>query len=128
MTARFSEKCEMYGIHGQRREDREDAAPEVAGEVLGVLLGQLGGVHQRDPGVRQLGPQLSLEQALLALGEHQDAAPDLAELGHRRHAVWRCDGRSRLELLLEPGHADLEEVVQVLPEVVQRPDPLQQGQ
>ncbi len=115
----------MAGIDGQRRQHRKDLLPENRVQVAQLALGDLVGADHSDPGLGEGRRDLAIEQGDLALDERLDPSPNCFQLVERRHAVRRGDGDRGQNLLFEPGHPNLEEVVQVLAEDGQELDPLE---
>ena len=113
------------GVDGERREDREDLVVEPPPERL-VVLRDVVVVEDRDA----LGPQL-LADARPDRGvvrrQLPDADADLRQLLGGGHAVGRLVRRAGLGLPPEPGHADLEELVEVGREDREELHPLEQG-
>ena len=72
---------------GERREHREDLAAEALVDAVALLAGELVERDDRDAVLGQLGAQLVLDAARLALGQRRDAHPQLVEDLLRRPAV-----------------------------------------
>ena len=102
-------------VDRQRGEDGIDLAVEVLVEegVLGSR--QLLGVADADAVLGELGAELVVPGLVLPADEVVGAAGDLGELGQRPHAVGRgvLGLEVVVELGLEAGDADLEELVEV---------------
>ena len=64
---------------GERRQHREDLAAEALVDAVALLAGELVERDDRDPVLGQLGAQLVLDAARLALGQRRDARPQRVE-------------------------------------------------
>jgi len=115
----------MAWVDGQRRQHREDLLPENRVQVAQLALGHLVGADKSNPRSGQGGRDLAIEQGDLALDKRLDPSPDRFQLIERRHAVRRRNSDRGQDLLFEPGHPNLEEVVEVLAEDGQELDPLE---
>ncbi len=113
-------------VDRQRRQHREDLLPEDGVQLAQLLLADLLPAHQRDPGFGEGGHDLAVVDPELAIDQPFDPVADRPQLLQRRHAVGRGDGDGGQHLLLEARHTHLEEVVQVLAEDGQEPNPLQE--
>ena len=80
------------------------------------------------PASARAGHDIAVEQADLPVDQALDPRADDPELFEGRHAVRRRDRHRGQDLFLEPGHPNLEEIVEVLAEDRQEPDPLENGQ
>ena len=114
----------MAGIHGERREDREDLVDEALAQAL-VMLRHGGVVEDRDAFFGQLLADGGEQPGLLG-DQALDPGSDLGQLLGCRSAIGRGGGRSGRDLLPETGHADLEELIEVAGEDGQELDPLQE--
>ena len=100
------------GVDGERGEDGEDLFVEDLPQGLQVCTGQIGVIGDDDARLGELGSDLVDEDPALALDERAHALAHLGEgLEHGasvRERLPHPDG----ELVLQPGHAYLEELVQ----------------
>jgi hypothetical protein len=131
MTARFRERLEISGkgggVHRQGREHREDPLLEDLDQVVAVVGIQRIPVAQPDAGLGQLGAHVGQEGLGLGLEEVLDLVPDGPELLARAAPVGPGGGDPRLDLVLQPRHLDLEELVHELAEDGKELHPLEQG-
>jgi hypothetical protein len=115
------------GVDGQRGQDGEDPLGECLDQELLVLLVELGPGREPDPGVGQ-GRCDPLQEHRLHVGERQrELVPDVEQLLGRGAPVRAGDGQASGQLVLERGHPDLEELVEVLAEDGQELAPLEHG-
>src|SRR5206468_12904527 len=73
----------------------------------------------------EAGQDLLVQQAVLALDDALRARGDLAEDLQRRHAIGARGGGPELDLLLQAGDANLEELVQVRGDDAKEAQPLE---
>ncbi len=116
-------------VDRQRGEHRVDLAVEEVIEVGVLIRVQLAGRADPDAVLEELGAYLGVPDLIHPPDEVVGSSGDLDELGQGPHAV---GGRVlRLEVLvdlrLQPGDADLEELVEVRRADRQEAQPLQQG-
>ena len=112
------------GIHGKRREHREDLVVEPAPQRL-VVVRDLVVVED----LHALGRELVVDarpDRRVVRDEPADAATDRVELLGGGHPVRGVRRRACLDLAPEAGHADLEELVEVVGEDREELDPLEQ--
>ena len=114
-------------VHRERREHREDPLLEQPVELGPIVPVQLGPGHDPDPRLVERGQNLLRQQVPGAIDELGHALADSRELLARGHPLGGGDEDPRRGLLLQPGHPDLEELVEVLAEDRQELRPLQQG-
>ena len=98
---------------GQRREHGEDLAPEARVELAPLVVGDVVDRGDADAGVAQAGHELVLEAADLAPAELAHARLDRVHRLARRHAVGPAGVDAGLELVVQAGDPDHEELVQV---------------
>ena len=118
----------VAGIDRERREHREDAVLELLDEVLVVVVVELApaGEHDADLGERR--HDLLEEHLLEPDREPGDPGEDLVELLARGATVRRDARHAGDQLVHEPGHPHLEELVEVLAEDGAELRPLQERQ
>ena len=104
----------MPGIDGQRGEDGEDLPMEDVHQVRAVVVVERRPVREPDPGFGEGRDQTVQEDAVLAGHELFDPGPDHLELLAGAQAVDRAGTHPGGHLILEPGHPDLEELVEQL--------------
>ena len=114
-------------VHGQRGEHREDPLGEHLPDPLAVGRRQGGPVLQHDAVLGQARAYLADERPPPALQQPLDGGPDGLELVGDGEPVGRGADAGG-QLVLEPGHPHLEELVQVLGEDGQELDPLEQAE
>ena len=114
----------VAGVHGERREDREDLVVEPAAEGL-VVLRDLVVVEDLDALGGQLLADLGPDRRVL-VDQLADALADRVELLAGRQAVAARVEAGRLVLAPQAGDADLEELVEVRGEDGQELDALEQ--
>ena len=113
-------------IDRQRGEHREDAALELVGEPLPVVVVELGPAGEANAHLCQRpadGPQ---EQLVGPGGQPACPGQDRLELLRGGHPVDAATGDTCGDTLLQPGDTHLEELVEVLAEDRQELDPLEQ--
>ena len=111
---------------GKRGQDREDLAPEALVE-RGVLgLGDIVHRDDRDPVLGQRGAHGALRAARLALVELDNALAQLVDDPRRRAPVGTGIAEARVDLVVQAGDADREELVEVRGEDGQELRPLEQ--
>jgi hypothetical protein len=113
-------------VHRQRGQDREDLVLEDVHEVLAVVVVELLPLRVADPLLAERGDHLVAEHRGVAHRQLADDLTDRAQLLGRREPVGVLAGHLRGDLLLEAGHADLEELVEVGLEDRQELRPLEQ--
>ena len=118
----------VAGVDGERSQHWKDLLPEDRVQLAELLLAHLVGADDLDAGLGEGRNDAGVVKAHLPLHEPFDAAADGLELIQRRHPVGRGHRHRRQHLLLQPGHAHLEEVVEVLAEDGEETDPFQKGQ
>ena len=113
------------GVDRERREHRVDLVVEAAPERV-VVLGDLVVVEDRDPLGSELPAEGREDRALLG-HQLEDPGPDRVQLVRGRQAVGRHRLRAAQLLAPQARDADLEELVEIVDEEEQRPDPVEQG-
>ena len=116
----------MAGIERQRRQHRKDLALEVGFAESALLVGQLGVVEQANALIAQLGLNIVEPAAAMLIGQHVDGAADRDQLLGGRRAIGRAADHAGGDLLLDAGHADHKEFIEVGAEDREELDPLQQ--
>ena len=114
------------GVDGERREHREDALLEGLDEELLVVVVEVVPPGEAHAVVGQRRDDLVEEQPLLSVDEDLHALAHLDQLLAGGAPVRRGGAEPGGHLLLEAGHADLEELVEVLAEDGQELGPLEQ--
>ena len=104
----------MRGVDRERREHREDAVAEPPAEEFLVGVRQLLPVHEADAFLLERRQQVAGDQLVRPGLQPRDPFTDRLKLLARTHAVRRRRRHARLDLFLEAGDADLEELVEVL--------------
>ena len=118
----------MTLVDGQRGEDGEDLAVEDVVEVGAVVVVEGVPVRHDHAGVgSRAGATCSEKIALCRSTSSVDPVGDGAQLLVRAQPVRRPGPEPGGHLVLEPGHPDLEELVQPLGEDGQELHPLEQG-
>ncbi len=107
------ERERMAGIHGERREDRQDVATKVHARRLALSLGEVGPRENRDAGRRELRQEVVHEAGNLSRFHSLDSGPNAREGVHGRQAVVRGLDDLRGELVEKSRNADHEEFVEV---------------
>src|SRR3954447_19424906 len=97
----------------QRREDREDLAPEALVERLALVGADLVHADDADVVLGQGRAHLVLRAARLALVELEDALAQLVDDLRRRAPVGTGVVQPGVDLVVQPGDADGEELVEV---------------
>ncbi len=97
----------------KRRQDGEHLPLEQVCELLALLVGCLVRRDDANPAFGQGRAQLGFDDAADALALLEDAIADRIEGLRREHPVGGAGGRARLDLVLEVGHADHEDLVEV---------------
>ena len=97
----------------QRREDREDLAPEALVERVALLGADLVHPDDADAVLGQRRAHLVLRAARLALVEVEDALAQLVDDLRRRAPVGAGVVEPGVDLVVQPGDADGEELVEV---------------
>ena len=118
----------MRRIHRQRREHGEDEGAKLGGEEFVIALIQLGDRDHGDPLLIEGWRDLAHEQIGAPLEEASRPLVNRTQLLTGGHAVGRGLGEGRVDLLLQAGDADLEELVDVLAQDRQEAHPLEQRQ
>ncbi len=118
----------LAGTDSERRQDREDLAPEPLLERAQLVRVEIGDGGDDDVLLGQCGPQHLLPELRLALGQLEHALADGGERGERRQPVDGADREPGRRLAQEPGDADHEELVQVGRDEAAHLDPLQERQ
>ena len=113
-------------VDGQRGQHRKDQSRVDLVQVGPVDIVQGVPVGDQDPGAAQEGLDPVGEDPVLAGHELGDPLSDGGQLLARAEAVRRAGAQPCGHLVLEPGHPDLEELVQPLGEDGEEFDPLQQ--
>ena len=103
----------MRGVDGERGEHREDAVVELARELGACVLVEVVPVAELDARLLQARCHLLGEHGRLQRDQLLDAGPDRAQLLDLVHALLRGRPDPGFELLLQPGDAYLEELVEV---------------
>ena len=116
----------MTGVDRQRGEDGEDLAVEGLGQVVAVVVVERGPVRHPHPGLGQGRHHRVDEDGRLPVHELGDALTDGPQGLAGAQAVGRPGAQARVDLILEPGHPHLEELVESLGEDGQELDPLEQ--
>ena len=116
----------MARVDGQRRQHRENLVAEIMRGPRLVLLAQRLEIVEVNAVLAQRGQQLVVPELVLVLDHLQDFLPDRIEGLARAHAVGTGVVRLVLDLLLDAGHAHLEEFVQVGGDDAEEADALQQ--
>ena len=106
----------MRRVDGQWREHREHLVAEHLAELGSIRVLELGPVDEADAGLLELWLDVLGEDGRLALHEVVRLRADGAQLGRGVETVGRRAAHPGEELLLEPGHAHLVELVEVLAE------------
>ena len=108
----------MYGerppeADGERREHREDLAPEALGELLALGAGDVVEADDADAVLGQRGAQVMLDAAVQAAGELDHALADLVDRLARRAPVGAARRDAGVDLVVQARDADHEELVEV---------------
>ena len=111
-------------IDGQRREHREDLVEEALAEGL-VVLGDRRVVEQLDPLGGERAPDRDVDRRVVG-DEFEDARAGGRELLVGSAPIGRTGDLAGLDLLAQAGHADLEELIEVVGEDGQELHPLEQ--
>ena len=114
------------GSTAKRREHREDPLLERLDEELLVVLVEVVPAGQADAVGGQGGDDLVEEQPLLAVDQRLDPLAHLDELLAGGAPVGRGDADPGRHLLLQTGHPNLEELVEVLAEDGEELGPLEE--
>jgi hypothetical protein len=114
------------GVDRQGGEHREDALLEELDEELLVVLVEVGPRRQLDAGVGQPGGDPLQERGLEPGQQQLEPVADLEQLLRGGQPVGAVPAHAGRHLVLEGGHPDLEELVEVLAEDGQELGPLQQ--
>ena len=117
-TASDSERLEMYGngrpdADGQRREHGEHLAAEALVERLALLGVDLVDADDADAVLGQRGAQVALDAACLAVGQLDDPLAELVDDLRRRAPVGARVAEAGVDLVVQAGDADHEELVEV---------------
>ncbi len=116
----------VAGIHGQRRQHREDFFAEVVGRPSLILLAQALEIVKVDAMLAQFRKQDIVPKLILVVDHVQHDFADRVEGLARRHPVGTGAVRLMLDLLLQPGHAHLEKFIEIGGYDSQKTDPFQQ--
>jgi hypothetical protein len=100
-------------VDRQRREHREDHVVEDLIDVLAFLVGELGDRQQGDAMTCRLGQDRVAHHRLLAHHELGHLGGDLVELLGGGHPIGGPGDHARGLLVLQRGHTDLVELVEV---------------
>ncbi len=103
----------MGRIDGQRSKDRPDLRIIITLHAIQLLGRQVMEIQETDAAPGQFRAQLLAPAAILVLDHFIDALPDGAKRFARCQAVEAPFGNFRFDLLLDAGHADLEEFIEV---------------
>ncbi len=117
----------MAGVDGQRRQDGEDLSLKDVDQVVAVVVVERRPVRQSDAGRRQLGCDLVHEDMRLPGHELRHPGTDGPQRVARAQAVCGPGPQPGVDLVLQTGHAHLEELVEALGEDGQELDPFEQG-
>jgi hypothetical protein len=113
-------------IEPDRRQHRQQLVLEVVAQPGVLLRRPLAAAHEADLLLLQRRDQHLVEHAVLLLDQRMRARVDRAQQLGRRHAVRTGLRRAELDHLLDTGHTDLEELVEVGAGDTQELEPLQQ--
>ncbi len=114
------------GVDRQGREHREDLAAEDVGQVLTVGIVERRPVRHPDSGLGQTGHDGVEEDGRLAVDELGHALADGTQRLARSQPVRRSGPQAGVDLVLQPRHPHLEELVEALGEDGQELHALQQ--
>ena len=103
----------MRLVDRQRSEHRHDLRLEISLHPRLFRRLKLGGGPEGDPLLRQQRHQLRVPASVLIFDQRVDLAIDAAELFAGREAVDAQSGALGIGLLHDPGHPDLEKLVEV---------------
>jgi hypothetical protein len=117
----------MSRVDRERSQHRKDLLPEHRVQLAQLALGDIGGADERDAGFGKGRDDVAVEQADLTVDQALDPGANDPELLEGRHTVRRGDRHRGQDLFLEPRHPNLEEIVEVLAEDRQEPDPFEDG-
>src|SRR5262249_45563542 len=109
----LDERDGVSGIDCQGSEDREQLAPKVSAEAFELLRRELRDFEDVDPLRARRRQDLAEERALLGRDLRGSTYADRSELLRRHHPVRPRIHHPALQLLLEPGDAHHEELVEV---------------
>ena len=116
----------MTGIDRQRREHRKDFLLEVTPRPGGTFRVQLRDVVDADAVLRQERHQLIAPECVLRRDQLMHGALDGVEGVRRRQPVRADIARFAFDLLLDPGDADFEKLVEIRADDGEEFDPLDQ--
>ena len=113
-------------VEADRRQHRHDFAEEIVPDPLELHLAPVAAPDEADSLGSELGQDLVVEQRVLFVDQRVRLVADQRVGGTRRQAVGGDRDRVELELLLEPGDTDLEELVEIAAHDAQETQPLEQ--
>ena len=103
----------MRRVQSDWSQDRHDFAEEIPFDPLELRLAPFAATQEFDPFCSELRQYLVVEQRILLLDNRMRSAADVLERRLRGQSVRSRGDGMELDLFFQPGHADLEELVEV---------------
>ena len=116
----------MRRIDGQGGQHAAHLRPVIIFQPPEIIRGHVGEVQDANPGCLQRGSQLVAPAGILVAHHPADTCHHRAEHLARRETIGRAFRPGALHLLLEPGDADLKELVEVGTDDAKELQPLEQ--